>query len=113
MNDQTVYYFNGGAYELVVGYRYNKQAKEWRIETGSIRGSFALDAATQAVEQLVGFMTSQGIKALYAMTAKRDPSDLTEVIYRAIRDAAQRHPSIGSVTEEDWGRKTRWGFLLK
>jgi hypothetical protein len=113
LSRQEVFYMSEGERELLAGFELSPADGVWRIASGSFVGPFTLDSANAAIDLLISFAAQKKVGAIYATTAKRDPLHITEVIYRAIREAAVRHPKISSVRSQALGPTVLWEFSFK
>ncbi|HZZ77816.1 MAG TPA: hypothetical protein VFE62_04820 [Gemmataceae bacterium] len=109
----SLFYFNGGTYELVVGYRFKLPEGEWRIEPGGVRGSFSSDAINAMVQQTVDFMRAQQTRTIFARSSPRGPSDPIQVMLSAAADGARQNSAIAEVTMQSVGGELRWGAVLR
>lgn len=109
----SLYYFNGGDYELVVGYRFKTPEGEWRIEPGGVRGAFSADAIKAIVQQTVDFMQAQKTRTIFARSSPRGAADPIQILLAAAAAGARQHPDIAEVTMQSVGGELHWGAVLR
>jgi hypothetical protein len=111
--DVRFFYFQGGGYELVVGFEHLGDSGEWRLRTGGARGNLVDASGQQMASKVVEFMQSEGLSELSMYTLARSPMDPDQVLLEQGVALLRQHPGVAEVRRRQVSIGLQYDIILQ
>lgn len=108
-----LFYYQDPSFELVLGFRFDREAREWRVGTAGGRGLLGDSAGRQMAQQLVTFAQSQSVRDIGWQANESQPSSPDRILAEGVISFALALPEVAEVRERAESGGVRYDLILR